>query len=309
MSSKIKEFITNPALVFMTLGQRGVFNWMNDITYLKIAYRIKMGKKLNLDSPETLNEKLQWIKLYDHRPEYTQMVDKYNAKRYIAEHVGEQYVVPNLGVWDSFDDIDIDSLPDKFVLKCTHDSGGVVICTDKSKWDPKKAKTKINRCLKHNYYWGQREWAYKDVKPRIIAEKYMTDESENELKDYKIFCFNGRAEYVEVDFNRWVKHKLNPYDFDWNPLNFCDKSKNDYLANIPRPKHLEEMRTVAEKISQNYPFLRVDFYSIYDQLYIGELTLYPGSGYIQFNPPEVDLKYGKILNLGKKSNTAGNRNC
>ena len=283
----------------MTLGHRGFFNWMSDETYLKICYRIKMGKKLNLENPQTLNEKLNWLKIHDHRSEYIKMVDKYEVKKYIAEKVGAEYAVPNLGVWNNFDEIDFSTLPEQFVLKCTHDSGGIVICTDKSKFDKAAARKKINKCLKHNYYFGSREWAYSQVKPRIIAEPYMLDESGKELKDYKIFCFNGRPDYVEVDFNRWIEHKLNPYDFDWNPLNFCDSSKNDYGANIPKPARLEDMRKLAAELSKDFPFLRVDFYSIYDKIMIGELTLQPGSGFIQYEPRSMDEVYGKKLVLPK----------
>lgn len=299
MNKKVKMILKNPLFLFMTLGHRGFFNWMSDEIYLKICYRIKMGKKLNLENPQTLNEKLNWLKIHDHRSEYIKMVDKYEVKKYIAEKVGAEYAVPNLGVWNNFDEIDFSTLPEQFVLKCTHDSGGIVICTDKSKFDKAVARKKINKCLKHNYYFGSREWAYSQVKPRIIAEPYMLDESGKELKDYKIFCFNGRPDYVEVDFNRWIEHKLNPYDFDWNPLNFCDSSKNDYGANIPKPARLEDMRKLAAELSKDFPFLRVDFYSIYDKIMIGELTLQPGSGFIQYEPRSMDEVYGKKLVLPK----------
>lgn len=273
-----------------------------DAKYLKLLYRVKTGDKLRFDNPQTLNEKLQWLKVYDRKPVYNRMVDKYEVRGIIAETVGEEYLIPLLGVWNSFDEIDFDSLPDKFVLKCTHDSGGLSICTDKKTFDIEKARKRINHCMDRNYYLNSREWPYKDVKPRIIAEQFMVDETGWDLKDYKIFCFNGRADYVEVDFNRSIEHKLNPYDFDWNPLNFCDSSKNDYSADIPKPKRLSEMKEIAEKFSKDMDFLRVDFYSIGDKLYIGELTLCPGSGFIAFDPKETDLTYGKKLTLtGLKS--------
>ena len=297
MNRKINMILKNPFLLFMALGHRGFFNWMSDELYLRISYRIKMGTKLNLENPQTLNEKLNWLKIHDHRPEYVNMVDKYEVKKYIAEKVGAEYTVPNLGVWNSFDEIDFNILPDQFVLKCTHDSGGIVLCTDKSKFDKQAARKKINKCLKHNYFYGSREWAYSKVSPRIIAEPYMVDESGIELKDYKIFCFNGHPDYVEVDFNRWIEHKLNPYDFDWKPLNFCDSSKNDYEANIPKPQRLEDMRRLAAELSKDIPFLRVDFYCIYDKIMIGELTLQPGSGFIQYEPRSTDELYGKKLKL------------
>lgn len=282
------------------LANKHVFDWMPDKEYLKLFYWACMAKRLNLRNPQTLNEKLQWLKLYDRNSEYTKMVDKYAVREYIAEKIGKEYLIPLLGVWDNPDDIDFDELPNQFVLKCNHNSGrGMCICTDKSKLDIDKVKRELRSGLNEDYYKHGREWAYKNVPRKIIAEKYMVDESGIELKDYKIFCFNGKPEYVEVDFNRHIEHKLNPYDFDWNPLNFCDSSKNDYSAAIKKPSRLNDMYNIAEKLSKGFDFLRVDFYSIEDKLYIGELTLCPGSGFIQFEPCSVDLKYGKLLRLTK----------
>lgn len=271
--------------------------FLPDKSYLKLYYYLSFKKKLNLDNPQTFNEKLQWLKLNDRKDIYTTMVDKYEAKSYIANIIGEKYIIPTLGIYNNFNEIDFNKLPNQFVIKTTHDSGGIVICKNKKLFDKESAKKKINKSLKRNFYLVGREWPYKNVKPRIIVEKYMVDESGIELKDYKIFCFNGKAEYVEVDFNRAIEHKLNTYDFDWNPLNFGDKSKNDYGANIEKPRKLKEMKKIAEELSKNMAFLRVDFYSINDNIYIGELTLYPGSGFIRFNPKSVDLKYGKLLNI------------
>ena len=296
---KLKKCVTDPrrAVLFL-LGKEAVARLFPDRLYLKIKYRLGMKKKLNLENPQTFNEKLQWLKLYDRNPEYTKMVDKYEVRKYIAEKIGEEYLIPLLGVWDNPDDIDFDKLPNQFVLKCTHNSGlGMCICKDKSKLDITKVKKELKKGLKQKYHLHGREWPYKNVKPRIIAEKFMVDESGIELKDYKIFCFNGTPEYVEVDFNRFVEHRLNPYDFNWEPLNFCDSSKNDYSADIKKPEKLNEMRKIAEILSAGFPYLRVDFYSIYSQIYIGELTLFPGSGYIQFEPASTDLKYGNLLRL------------
>ena len=295
--TKFLRLFTNPAARVRSLGPRGFYNFLPDDVYIRKLYKAYMGYEPDLNHPRTFNEKLQWLKIHDHKSIYTTMVDKYAAKEYIASIIGEEYIIPTLGVWDRFEDIDFDALPDQFVLKCTHDSGGLVIVRDKSRMDMKSARKKIKRSLKRNYFYFGREWPYKDIKPRIIAENYMTDESGIELKDYKIFCFNGRAEYIEVDFNRFIEHKLNPYDFDWNPLNFCDKSKNDYSANIKKPERLEDMRRIAEELSKGIDFLRVDFYSIYDRIYVGELTLYPGSGFIEFDPSETDLYYGNKLVL------------
>lgn len=278
---------------------RYTLRFMPDKIYIQLNYFAHFGKPCNFKDPKTFNEKINWLKLNDHDPLYTKLVDKYEGKEYIKKRIGDEYIIPTLGVYDRFDEIDFEKLPDQFVLKCTHDSEGIVIVKDKSKFDIKAARKKINSAMKQNFYYIGREWPYKNVKPRIIAEQYMTDESGVELKDYKIFCFNGKPEYVEVDFNRHIEHKLNPYDFDWKPLNFCDSSKNDYSVNIKKPLRLADMYDIAAELSKNIDFLRVDFYSIEDKIYVGELTLYPGSGFIRFNPKEVDLKYGKLLQLTK----------
>ena len=283
--------------VFRKLSGLGFLNWMPDWLYLKVKYRGAMGTSLDLKNPVSFNEKLQWLKIYDRKSEYTVMVDKYAAKQYVADRIGEQYIIPTLGVWENFDDIDFESLPNQFVLKCTHDSGGVVICKDKSNFDKEAAIKKLKHCYKRNYYLNTREPAYKDIKPRVIAEQFMVDETGWDLKDYKIFCFNGKPVYVEVDYNRSVKHMLNAYDLDWNFLEFCDSSPNNRDADIPKPQRLDEMLEIAKVLSKDMTFLRVDMYSIYDKIYCGELTLYPGSGFIQFNPMKTDYELGKLLRL------------
>lgn len=296
---KIVRVVRNPYKIIVKVVRDipAINHALRDDKYLSILYKGMFGKKLDFDNPQTLTEKIQWLKLNDRRPIYCNMVDKYEAKKYIADKIGEEYIIPTLGVWNRFDEIDFTKLPQQFVLKCTHDCGGLVICKDKSELDIDEARKKINKSLKSNFYWPAREWQYKNIKPRIIAEKYMEDESGTELKDYKIFCFNGRPEYVEVDFNRFVEHKLNPYDFDWNPLNFCDSSRNDYDADIKKPARLDDMRRIAAELSKDMLFLRVDFYSIRDRIYVGELTLTPGAGFIKFDPGSVDLKYGRMLDL------------
>ena len=258
-----------------------------DEKYLKKLFKYRMGRELDLENPQALNDKLQWLKLNDFKPIYTTFADKYAVRNYIAEQVGEEYLVPLLGVWNEVDEIDFDSLPEQFVLKCTHDSGGVVICKDKKTFDKEAAIRKLKHCYKRNYYQNSRE----------PAEKFMVDETGWDLKDYKIFCFNGKPTYVEVDYNRSVKHMLNAYDLNWNFLEFCDSSPNNRDANITKPQRLNEMLEIAKKLSKDMAFLRVDMYSIYDKIYCGELTLYPGSGFIQFNPMRTDYELGKLLEL------------
>lgn len=270
----------------------------SDRKFLEMYFPMKMGYKLDLDNPKSMNEKLNWIKINDRKPQYVRMVDKVEAKKYIAEKLGtDKYIIPTLGVYNTVDEIDISKLPDQFVLKCTHDSGGVVICEGKDKFDWEKGKTVLAKGLKKNYFWLNREWPYKQVKPRIIAEEYKVDESGWQLKDYKVFCFNGVPKFVEVDYDRYVGHKLNVYDLDWNYIDFYMTSHNDPNVKIGKPEKLKEMLEVAKKLSEGTYFLRVDFYSIYSELYVGELTLTPGSGMIGFYPKEYDWKVGEMLKL------------
>ena len=300
MSKSIKKFIENPGLLFISLGHRGWFHWMSDETYLKIAYRIKMGKNLNLNPPVTFNEKLQWLKIHDRRPEYTTMVDKYEAKKWIADRIGEEYIIPTLGVWEHFDEIDFDKLPNQFVLKCTHDSGGLVICRDKSKFDKKAARKKIETCLKHNFFWGQREWPYKNVKPRIIAEKYMEDSAINELRDYKFFAFRGVVKAMFIASNRQSgKTTADYFDMKFKPLNFTWGYPNSHI--LPeKPKNFTDMIKAAEVITKDIPEARIDFYEVDGKMYFGEITFFDGSGMQRMNPDKWDKILGDWIELPEK---------
>src|SRR5699024_5952469 len=240
------------------LGGRGLLKWLPDDIYLKAIYRARMHKKLNLKNPITFNEKLQWLKINDRKPEYTQMVDKYEVRKYIEAQIGEEYLIPLLGVYDTFEEIDFDKLPNQFVLKCTHDSGGLVICHDKSQLNIKRAKKKINKCLRRNYYYLGREWVYKDINPRIVCESLMVDESGVELKDYKFFCFSGEPKIIQVDFSRFTNHKRNFYNLEWDLLDLSIKYPNDPNTKIIKPDKLEEMIKLASKLSSDYPHVRVD---------------------------------------------------
>ncbi len=268
-----------------------------DKLYLQTRYRRIVGEKLNLKNPRTFNEKLQWLKLYDRKPIYTTMVDKYAAKKYVADIIGKEHIIPALGVWNHFDEIDFDGLPNQFVLKCTHDSASVVICKDKQSLNQKATKEKLERSLKRNYYFAGREWPYKNVKPRILAEKYMEDESGSELKDYKIFCFNGEPRLIQVDYNRFSGHKRNLYDTDWNYLEMMLEYPADPSKQIPRPERLEDMLFMARKLSDGMIFARVDFYSKDEEIYFGEITFYPGSGIEKFVPENWDMELGNWIKL------------
>ncbi|MGG1486479.1 ATP-grasp fold amidoligase family protein [Peribacillus castrilensis] len=282
---------------------RLVQTFIPDELYLRIQYKNFMGKNLNLKDPKSYNEKLQWLKINDRNPNYTSLVDKYEVRDYIEKTIGNEYLISLIGVYNTFDEIDFDVLPDKFVLKCTHDSGGLVICQDKSTFDKESARRKINKCLRRNYYYSHREWPYKNIKPRILCEKYMVDESGTELKDYKFMCFNGEVRCSFVALNRNSPNGLNLdfYDLDWNLMPFQRHYPNSGTK-INRPKNYEKMICFAERLSKDIPFLRVDFYEVEGRLYFGELTFYPGSGFAEFTPESYDELLGSWINLPKKVN-------
>ncbi len=269
-----------------------------DKAYISLKYLMRFGKFPDLKDPKTFNEKLQWLKLHDRKPVYTTMVDKYEVKKYVADKIGEEYIIPTLGVWDSFEDIDFDSLPDQFVLKCTHDSGGLVIVRDKSKIDIEAAKKKISGSLKTNYYYHGREWPYKNVKPRIIAEQYMEDCS-GELPDYKFFSFDGftRAMFIATDrFNEGEETKFDFYDMDFQHLPFTNGHPNSEKE-IKRPQSFEKMVELANELSKGIPQLRVDFYDIDGKVYFGELTFSHWSGMMPFDPNGWDETFGEWIKL------------
>ena len=302
--SKVWKLLTTqrsrlPYVIFSRLTRLGLTKWIPDAMYLRIMYRLAMGKKLNLGNPLTYNEKLQWLKLYDRNPAYTMMVDKYRVREYIAGKIGEDHLIPLLGVWERAEDIDFDHLPDQFVLKCNHDSGSVIVCKDKSKLDRRAVVDKLRRALiPSRYYWIGREWPYKDVPPRVIAEKYMIDDSGVELKDYKFLCFNGKHRCTLTGTERFNKDgvKITFFDLDWNKLPFEQHdpaSKED----IPKPVNYEEMRKFAEILSQDIPYARIDFYEVSEKTYFGEITFYPGSGILEFTPESWDRTLGDWIQL------------
>ena len=272
-----------------------------DKTYLSLIYKLNLDNKINWDNPKTFNEKLQWLKLYDRRPEYTTMVDKHAVKEYVTNIIGEEYIIPTLGVWERFDDIDFDSLPEKFVLKCTHDSGSTIICKNKSSFDIQTAKIKLTKALKKNLFSYAREWPYKNVQPRIIAEAYMEDPSTKELRDYKFFCFDGVAKMMFIATDRYtegVETKFDFFDIDFNHLDFTNGHPNaDVLPK--KPENFEKMIELAEKLSQGIPHCRVDFYEVDGKIYFGEITFFHWSGMVAFDPPEWDEKIGSWITLPK----------
>ncbi len=284
------------------LDRRGLLKCLSDKAYLKLIYEARMGKKLNLKNPQAYNEKLQWLKLYDRNPKYVKLVDKFEVKEFITQILGEQYVIPTLGVWDKFEDINFDALPNQFVLKCTHDSGGLVICKDKATLDKAKAKEKIEKSLRTNYYWRGREWPYKNLKPRIIAEKYMVDESGYELKDYKFFCFDGEVKALFIAKDRQKQGEETKFDFfdeNFNHLPFTNGHPNSEPPYF-KPEKFEEMKEIAKRLSKGIPQVRIDLYNINGQIYFGEITFFHWSGTTPFKPEEWDYKFGEWIKLPDK---------
>lgn len=287
--------------IYGKLDRMGFLNWMSDELYLKIAYYNAFSYKLDLNNPLTFNEKLQWLKLHDRKPEYTDMVDKYLAKKYVANVIGKDHIIPTLGVWNSFDEIDFDKLPTRFVLKCTHDSGGLVVCKDKSKIDKKAARKKIEKSMRTNYYESGREWPYKNVMPQIIAEEYMEDASGNGLNDYKFYCFDGEPKYLYVS-NGMDNHETARLSFltmNWEKAPFGRSDYREFEVLPPKPKMFDEMVKIAKSLSSGHPFLRVDLYEINGQVYFSELTFSPCSGFMPFVPREWDEKLGELVNIEK----------
>ena len=299
----VLDFFTSRERIFKFFDNRHLLDWMDDERYLKLAFRAKMGYPLDLKNPRTFSEKLQWLKLYDRKPEYTQMVDKYAVRQYIAEKIGAEYLIPLVGgPWYSAGEIDFDALPEQFVLKCNHDSGGLVVCRDKSRLDREAVKQKLDQHLKTNYYMSSREWPYKDVKPCIIAEKYMVDESGVELKDYKWYCFNGTPRFLLITTDRAavdVPTKYTYFDMDYNALPFYNSGPHAEKP-IPKPGTFVEMKRLAENLSADMAHLRVDLYEVEGKVYFGELTFYDSSGMAKFDPPEWDEKIGSWLRLPEK---------
>lgn len=272
--------------------------WSNEI-YLKILYRIMMKEKLDLDNPITFTEKIQWLKLYDQNSLYPALVDKYEVKKYAASIIGDEYIIPTLGVWNKFEEIDFSKLPDRFVLKCTHDSGGLCICNDKLKFNFKKAKKILNKCLKTNYYLKFREYPYKNIRPRIIAEEYMENDDTKDLRDYKFFVFNEKVKTLFIATerqNKTTETKFDFFDADFNHLPIINGHPNA-LIQPEKPKCFEKMKELAQALSKGIPHIRVDFYEVNGKIYFGELTFSHWSGLIPFDPKQWDLTFGSWLEL------------
>lgn len=281
------------------LAIKGFFDFLPDSVFLKMRYRLCMGHPLNLDKPKTFTEKIQWLKIHNRKHEQTLMVDKVLAKKYVASKIGEEYIVPTIGVWESADEINFDELPDQFVLKCNHDSGGVVICKDKGELNKTAAVNKLNRAMKRNSYRAAREWPYKNVERRILAEQYLEDEQSGELKDYKFFAFNGEVKALFIASDRQNPAEETKFDFfdsEFNHLPIINGHPNS--CHLPaKPQNFDLMKTLAGRLSQGFPQLRVDFYEVNDRVYFGELTFSHYGGFVPFYPQEWDEVFGEWISI------------
>lgn len=298
---KIKKGIKHPSIVLEKLYHVILRTLVqDDETYVKWDYFWGFGKFPNLKNPQTYNEKLCWLKLHAKRPEYAMMVDKYDAKEYVKGIIGEKYIIPSYGVWDRFDDIDFDALPNEFVLKTTHDSGWIIICKDKTRFDKNNAKKKIAESYKKNLFQIHREYPYKNLKPRIIIEKLMVENGETGLKDYKFFCFDGKVKMLFVATDRPVDTRFDFFDRDFNHLPF---RQGHPLASKPidKPDGFEDMIFIAEKLSQGIPHVRVDLYNLNGKIYFGELTFFHFGGTVKFKPREWDKIIGEWLSLPEET--------
>ena len=299
LREKIKTAISllkTPGKMLLPAGQNGMLKFIPDKMYLKAVFKAEMGYRLDLVHPKTYNEKLQWIKLYDRKPEYTVYADKYRVRKYIADTIGEEYLVPLIGMYERAADIPWADLPDSFVLKCNHVSGANIICADKSKLNIAEATQKLAYRLGKNDFWGGREWCYKDIKPCIICEEYMGSSDGMPPDDYKFMCFNGEPKLIQVHHDRYGDHTLDFMDTNWEKTGIVQGPPNSKDP-IPKPETFDEMMKIARILSSNMPYARIDLYSIGNTVKFGEITMYPTSGFCLFDDFQTDIQLGEWIRL------------
>lgn len=275
-----------------------VYKYLSDTQVNICEFLLFQHRFPDLKNPKTFSEKIQWIKLYGELQNYSRYVDKYTIREFISRTIGEKYLIPIIGVYDHFEDINFDELPTRFVIKATHGSHYVYICHDKTKVNKNELKKRVNKWLKENFYHKFREIQYKNCQPRLIVEKYMEDDSGG-LVDYKTWCFYGHPKYIEIISDRYSSLVDDWMDIDWQPVNIIYKGYPKPIKSIPRPKKLEEMLTIACQLSKYFPFVRVDLYYIQNRVYFGELTFTPANGTDPFDSREMDIRLGHHINLSK----------
>lgn len=298
---KFRQFLFDSRKRTLYLSYLGFYDKSDDETFIRKKGKALLGYSLNLQKPETFNEKMNWLKLHDRNPFYVQLVDKYEVKKIIAERLGSDYIIPNLGVWNSVDEIDFSGLPERFVLKCTHDSGSRVICTDKKRLDINKTKASLDEWLRKDYYKLNREWMYGKVKHRIIAEKYIENDG-GYLNDFRFYCFNGNPRFFSIDFHLDGKNHMNFYDEKLEILPFGSAEEIPVFdAKVRIPENIGEMFTIARKLSAGHPFIRVDMYNIGGRIYFSELTFFTHGGFFILYPDQSwDRRLGDYLDLPDK---------
>ena len=299
MFRKLKRYLRDP---YYEIGYdllRYSPKLMSDKWWLSVVWKMQMGYKIDWNNPKSFNEKLQWLKLYYHNPLYTILVDKIKVKEYVASLIGEEYIIPTLAVYKDVNEINLDLLPDKFILKCNHDCGSIVICKDKSNFNTNEAKANLKKALKKNFYWNSREWVYKNVVPSILAEPYLEDEETHDLPDYKFFAFDGEVKVVLVATSRSstdIETRFDYFDVNYQHLDLTDGDKNAEI--IPKkPKNFEMMIRLSQILSRGIPHVRCDFYEVSGKVYFGELTFYQQGGITKFNPASFDDYLGSMIRL------------
>ena len=295
--SKIIDYFKHPSMIEEWLLINKPFLFKDDYTFLKRKWKYMNGVELNIDNPSTFNEKLNWLKIYNRNPQITLMADKYEVKKYVGSIIGDEYVVPCYGVWNNFDEIDFGTLPNQFVIKATHDSSGACVVKDKANFDREAARNKYEKILRRNWFWPYREWAYKDIKPRIIVDRYLDDHSGHELTDYKFWCFNGAPKVMYIT-NKGKKIQENFYDMNFMPLDI-NHGYSRHEPEYKKPQNFELMMSLCLKLLDgiNIPFVRVDFFDVHNHIYFGEFTFYDWAGFKPFPSYEWDVMLGSWIDL------------
>lgn len=298
LCTALSLILKRPKKIIRAAAGNGLLNFLPDALYLKIVFQAETGYKLNLKKPLTYNEKLQWIKLYDRKKEYTLYADKFEVRDYIRKTIGEDYLIPLIGVYNNVDDIDWDALPNRFVLKCTHGSGCNIICGDKSVLDIEQSKRKLHQWMKKSWYWFGREWSYRDIKPRIICEQFIEATDGKALVDYKFMCFNGEPKLIQVHRNRYGSdYSLDYYNTLWKKVDICRIDARNADKSAPKPKKIDLMMQIARTLSYDMPYARIDLYEQNNSVFFSEITLYPTSGFSTFARYEDDLELGSWIAL------------
>lgn len=294
--------LKNPEYTINYIKSNGKFDNLTDRRYLELLFKKNTGYALNLEQPRTFNEKLQWLKLYNRNPLYSNLVDKYEVRKYVTEKIGSQYLNTIYGVYKNFEEINFKELPDQFVLKPTHTSGDYFICKNKNMINYKKLKSDVDRWMERNYFQLHREWPYKNAEPRIISEKLLIQENSEELRDYRLFCFNGEPKFIAVDFSITDKNKTrrNLYDLNWDLMDATISYPRELEIEVEQPEKLDELIEISRKLAKGIPHARIDFYIIKNQIIFGEITFFHQAGMGTIKPHSFDLQMGEWININSK---------